>query len=106
MLDPRHVLTAQHCLYDDQGRLHSPERCFIIAGAHRRPGAGRRCGLAQARSEADKVRLRAELEGVLEWVKLANIDNKVWTEEVEPSGVLTREMMVDRWETLSTDEHS
>ena len=44
MLDPLHVLTAQHCLYDDQGRLHSPERCFIIAGAHRRPGAGRRCG--------------------------------------------------------------
>ena len=39
---------------------------------------------------------RAELEGVLEWVKLANIDNKVWTEEVEPSGVLTRDMMVDR----------
>ena len=58
--------------------------------------AGRRCGLAQARSEADRARLRAELEGVLEWVKLANIDNKVWTEEVEPSGVLTREMMVDR----------
>ena len=58
--------------------------------------AGRRCGLPQARSEADRARLRAELEGVLEWVKLANIDNKVWTEEVEPSGVLTREMMVDR----------
>ena len=52
--------------------------------------------MGQARSEADKARLRAELEGALEWVKLANIDNKVWTEEVEPSGVLTREMMVDR----------
>ena len=51
--------------------------------------AGRRCGLPQARSEADRARLRAELEGVLEWVKLANIDNKVWTEEVE--------MMVDRF---------
>lgn len=58
--------------------------------------AGRRCGLGQARSEADRARLRAELEGLLQWVKLANIDNKVWTEEVEPSGVLTREMMVDR----------
>ena len=51
--------------------------------------AGRRCGLPQARSEADRARLRAELEGVLEWVKLANIDNKVWTEKVE--------MMVDRF---------
>ena len=61
--------------------------------------AGRRCGsLGLARSEADRARLRAELEGVLEWVKLANIDNKVWTEEVEPTGVLTREMMVDRSE--------
>ena len=47
--------------------------------------AGRRCGLPQA----DRARLRAELEGVLEWVNLANIDKKVWTEKVE--------MMVDRF---------
>ena len=37
----------------------------------------------------DRARLRAELEGVLEWVNLANIDKKVWTEKVE--------MMVDRF---------
>ena len=59
--------------------------------------AARRCGLTgAARTEGERERLRAELEGVMDWVKLANIDNKVWTEEVEPSGVLTREMMVDR----------
>ena len=61
--------------------------------------AGRRCGLAPgcgSWSEEERARLRQELEGVLDWVKLASIDNKVWTEEVEPSGVITREMMVER----------
>ena len=49
MLDSHHVLTAQHCLYDEQGALHSPEDCFIVAGAHTRPGGGVRC-----RGEGDR----------------------------------------------------
>ena len=44
ILDPRHVLTARHCLYDEQGNLHDPSRCFIVAGAHRIPGGGQGCG--------------------------------------------------------------
>ena len=44
ILAPHHVLTARHCLYDEEGNLHQPARCSIVAGAHMIPGGGRRCG--------------------------------------------------------------
>ena len=42
ILDSRHVLTACHCLYSDEGIMHRPEEAFVYAGAHDRPGG--RCG--------------------------------------------------------------
>merc|ERR1711874_888925 len=32
ILDPHHVLTAQHCLFDEEGNLHEPASCFMVVG--------------------------------------------------------------------------
>merc|ERR1711874_229595 len=55
ILDPHHVLTAQHCLFDEEGNLHEPASCFIVAGAHIRPGGGRRCGVEEESKDWEVV---------------------------------------------------
>ena len=43
VLDSHHILTAAHCVYDPEtGNLQEPSDCFIVAGAHTRPGSGAR----------------------------------------------------------------
>ena len=52
----------------------------------------RRCNLAPGRcgtwSDKDRTRLRAELEGVVQHVKVQQMDARVYSEEVEPTGLL------------------
>ena len=55
ILDRHHVLTAQHCLYDEEGNLHDPAECFIVAGAHMIPGGWRRCGGEDESREREEV---------------------------------------------------
>jgi len=44
VLDRHHILTAAHCVYDPEtGDLQDPSDCFIVAGAHTRPGSGSSC---------------------------------------------------------------
>jgi len=42
ILDNHHILTAAHCLYDYDGKMHKPSESFVYVGAHDRPGG--RCG--------------------------------------------------------------
>eukprot|EP00092_Neocalanus_flemingeri_P100620 GFUD01128542.1.p1 GENE.GFUD01128542.1~~GFUD01128542.1.p1 ORF type:complete len:335 (+),score=53.17 GFUD01128542.1:56-1006(+) len=42
ILDSRHVLTASHCLYNQDGARHDPAICQVWTGAHDRPEG--RCG--------------------------------------------------------------
>ena len=36
------MLTASHCLYNNDGVRHKPGNCYVFAGAHDRPDG--RCG--------------------------------------------------------------
>lgn len=47
-------------------------------------------------SEAEKGRIRAQMGGVIEHVKLLLIDSTVFAEEVEPTGAVPMEMSLER----------
>ena len=40
-------------------------------------------------SDNTRAKLRAELDGVVEHIKIQHIDQKVYREEVEPTGLIT-----------------
>ena len=73
------VKSGQLCLHEnDVWRLcldWAVRRCSLLS---REPGSW---------SEQERGRLRLEVEGVVEHIKIQMIDHKVYTEEVEPTGL-------------------
>lgn len=56
-------------------------------------------------TEEDNDKIREELSGVIEHIKLLLIDSKVYAEEVEPTGVVPMEVSLERYRFAAVPTH-